>query len=374
MIIRVLTFSKQARKTANEFFEGQKDFLPIHFDDYFKENSNEGCNDCELPNDEYANRKKEARNLFIKEAFFYHEAILFVGAIGIAVRHIAPFVSDKSADSPVLVLDEKGLYIIPILSGHLGGANEIAMALSNATSKAIITTATDLEGVFSVDSFAKKMGFYLPDKKGILPLSKASLEGRGLDVKIDSEFSYNISDLPSNFRLVDDSDDIADLWIHSSCEKNSHLNSRGTHLYFQPYIVGMGSKKGKTFDELLAFYEECLEACGIKKEEVFFLASIDLKKEEIGLLRLASYHQMKFVTYSSDELQDLVGDFYESDYVKSVTGVSNVCQRAALLGAKQYSQNKEKARLVSKRIARDGMTFAVAKREACILKGKFYGK
>ena len=88
---------------------------------------------------------------------FSDDAIIFVGATGIAVRSIAPYVKDKFYDPAVLVIDELGRYVIPLLSGHVGGANELAQYIGGALfATPIITTATDINGAFAVDVFAKK--------------------------------------------------------------------------------------------------------------------------------------------------------------------------------------------------------------------------
>lgn len=89
--------------------------------------------------------------------------ILFIGAAGIAVRLIAPCLQDKMKDPAVVVMDEKGTFAIPILSGHVGGANELALLLAEETgSLPVLTTATDVQGKFAVDVFAKKQSLLFP--------------------------------------------------------------------------------------------------------------------------------------------------------------------------------------------------------------------
>ena len=104
--------------------------------------------------------------------------VLFVGAVGIAVRLIAPLVKNKLTDPAVLVMDERALHVIPILSGHYGGANELALQLAKITgAEPVITTATDIQGRFAVDVFARKNGLAIFPKEHIKVISGAILRG-----------------------------------------------------------------------------------------------------------------------------------------------------------------------------------------------------
>ena len=94
--------------------------------------------------------------------------LVFIGACGIAVRSVAPFLADKLYDSPVLVMDENGQYVIPILSGHMGGANELAEFIGKRMKALpVITTATDIHRTFAVDLFAKKNKLFIVNREGI---------------------------------------------------------------------------------------------------------------------------------------------------------------------------------------------------------------
>ena len=119
-----------------------------------------------------------------KDCFELHLPIIFIGATGIAVRSIAPFVKDKLTDSPVIVIDELGQFVIPLLSGHVGGANALAQEISQAIGATpVITTATDINKVFAVDVFAEKNGLRLLDKSKIKTVSSKILKGETIIIK-----------------------------------------------------------------------------------------------------------------------------------------------------------------------------------------------
>ena len=115
---------------------------------------------------------------FYKEKFNSSEALIFVGSCGIGVRLIAPYIKSKLTDPAVLVVDELGKFVIPLLSGHIGGANELAKKLAEKIGALpVITTATDINGKFSVDSWAKAQGLQISDMKKAKEISAAILEG-----------------------------------------------------------------------------------------------------------------------------------------------------------------------------------------------------
>ena len=114
-----------------------------------------------------------------RPAVFGEKCYDLYGAAGIAVRAAAPWIRDKFAGSPVIVIDETARFVIPLLSGHVGGANELACELAAFLGAVpVITTATDRNGLFAVDLFAAGNGLVLTDRKMAREISARILEGK----------------------------------------------------------------------------------------------------------------------------------------------------------------------------------------------------
>ncbi|MCM1087331.1 MAG: precorrin-4 C(11)-methyltransferase [Muribaculaceae bacterium] len=313
-----------------------------------------------------------------KEQLEEKNALLFLGACGIAVRAIAPFLTDKLHDAPVLVMDEDGGYIIPLLSGHMGGANELAGLIAQKTGAVpVITTATDINRKFAVDLFAKKNGFSIQKKEGIAKISSKVLAGEEItisieplrrdDNKADSEESANRLKkevLSDGIRLVSDLPDEIKLAPYPpSAPVDIVVSSENTPfdavMVLKPkeYILGVGCKRGKSAEELERFIGETLERLSISKAQIYALSSIAQKSDEQGILTWCRREGIPFFTYSAEELQQVNGTFGTSSFVREQVGVDNVCERAALKACGQGGK------LIFPKRAENGMTIAVARRE-----------
>ena len=298
---------------------------------------------------------------FIKSAFSKKLPVLFISSCGIAVREISPYIKDKFSDSPILVMDEKSKFIIPILSCHLGGANKIAKNLSAKLSAfPVITTATDVQKKFSIDVFAKNNGLMILNRDGIKKISSKILNNEIISVWINEKINYSKLDVPKCFKIISPNEDFkfADVKIDFAKEKSNCI------LQLRPklYCVGIGCKKNKPFEELYDFLKKILsENLNLTPAEVSSISSIDIKKSEMGLLILSQFLNVPFYTYSSEKLNNVKGNFSESDFVKKTTGVSNICEIAAKLSS------GEDGKIILKKTSFNGMTIALAKQESIIL-------
>lgn len=282
-------------------------------------------------------------------------SLLFIGACGIAVRAVAPWLTDKLHDSPVLVMDERGRYVIPVLSGHVGGANELALQLAEKTGAVpVITTATDINRRFAVDLFAKRNDLHIVNKGGIAGVSAKVLAGEDITLSVATGHFRERGGLPAGIRRVSyPPDQPVDILVTGE-EKDFEAV-----IWLRPkeYAVGMGCKRGKEGEKIEAFIRRSLEEMGISETRLFALASIDRKKDEEGLLSWSRARGIPFYTYTAEELQKVEGDFHGSDFVRKNVGVDNVCERAALKACGSGGS------LVYEKHGADGMTIAAAKRE-----------
>lgn len=268
------------------------------------------------------------------------DAIIFVGATGIAVRAIAPFICGKAVDPAVLVIDEAGRYVISLLSGHLGGANALARtAASLIEAEPIITTATDAESAFAVDTFAKENGFLLTDLRKAKEVSAKVLRGEKLRIYSDIPMERLVQ-RPARHEAelvpaqeIDRADIVISYRTHILKPAEKSSQAIGLRLIAKRVHVGLGARKGVTQAEVAAAVATCLEDAGIDPRAVVALASIDLKKQEAGILAYSYESGVPFVTYTAEELRTVEGAFAGSSFVQSVTGVANVCERAAAYAA-----------------------------------------
>ncbi len=304
----------------------------------------------------------EKTDLWLKDAFEKSIPVLFICASGIAVRMIAPFVKDKFTDSPVIAMDEKESFVIPLLSGHLGNANEIARFIARKiNAQPVITTATDLCEKFSIDNFAKANGFKIVNREKIKEVAKAVLAEKPVKIWIDSNIAVVPAGQPQAV-IIEKNGSAAKADVVIGNEKTAENFAAPNALCLVPkkLCVGIGCKKGKTFEEIYSALNAVLAANKFGHDDIFSISSIDLKMHEPGLMELGHFLHVPFVTYSAEELQAAEGDFSASDFVKDVTGVSNVCERAALLCAGNLG------RIVVKKHIFKGITVAVAERQPCI--------
>jgi len=266
---------------------------------------------------------KEPLSEWTKYRFADSGAIVFVCACGIAVRAIAPCLKSKMLDPAVVALDDAGRDVIALLSGHMGGANELARKIAAITGgNAVITTSTDVHGLPAVDEWAVRHDCAIEDLYRAKKISAAAIAGEKIGVAVTDRLQ------PAPWPVT--------LWLRP-----------------RNLVLGVGCRKDTDPGLLMAAAADFLAATGVSVKSIRAVASIDIKKDEPAIEELAVRLGAEFVTYTAAELNKARGTFTASEKVLEITGADSVCERAAVL--------KAQGRLVRGKTAYCGVTLALAR-------------
>ncbi len=302
------------------------------------------------------------------------QALVFVGACGIAVRAIAPHVRSKLSDPAVVSVDEAGAWCVPLLSGHVGGANALARRIAHALGgQAVISTATDVRGTFAADEWAARHGLAIANPQAIRAVASALLEGQPVGMSTGAGVNLE-GELPKGIALVGASDVAANAGVDAPLaaliyvgpEDEAHAREAllaripalpheapVLRLVAPTTVVGAGCRRGCDPGALHGAAMAALREAGLDERSVACVASIDLKADEPAMLALAQTLACELHTFSAQELAAQAGDFSHSDFVEAQVGVGNVCERAAVACG---------AALVSPKASHNGTTVALGRR------------
>lgn len=293
----------------------------------------------------------------IANLFRVVDVLICIMATGIVIRSIAPVVVDKDGDPAVIVMDEKANNVISLLSGHLGGANELTEQIAGLlNSNPVITTATDTQGLSSLDLIAKSLnGWHSDLRKYIIPFNAAIVNGRKVYFYQEKEWIT-----PSTLKgliVIDfeqmqqlNSDDFLIALTTTPYRKDEETVA---NIIPKPYVLGVGARKDV---ESTVFYKNFKQFCDeqqISESEIALIASIDVKKEEQAILDLSQRLNVPFVTYTKEELLVVADKYPQSEFVKQTVGVGSVAQSSADLASKNN--------VLTDRFAKDGCTYALGK-------------
>lgn len=295
------------------------------------------------------------------QMFDQSDALVFVGATGIAVRAIAPFLKSKVTDPAVVVVDEGGSYAIPILSGHLGGANDLARAIGERIGATpVITTATDVNNVFAIDEWTRHQGLVIKNAERIKHISASLLAGE--TVRVATEYPISgpapkgvevlelTRTLEGELRPITQKPDI----LITNKRDAVKLFPEALLAVPRNVVLGAGCKRNVlpvSFELLLT---QVLGELDLLEESIDAVASIDIKQDEPGLLAFCTVHDWQLITFSAARLREAEGEFTASFFVRNVTGVDNVCERSAKL--------LSGGELIKEKTTGNGVTLAAAER------------
>ncbi len=282
----------------------------------------------------------------LNRIFREYEGIVFISSTGIAVRLSAPFLTSKAQDPAIVVIDDTAKFAISLVSGHLGGANELTETLAKTLGcQPVITTASDNRGIEAVDLFAKRQKLVIEDLNAVKKITAMMVDGKRIGFYSDypETIDYNnlVSNHPEGCIFVD------------TAEK---IDCNVPYCLLRPRVlqVGIGCRQGKSTEEIMAAMQQVFRLHNLSPKSIQSLATIELKKNEPGIIETCKILDCNLIAYSEEQIRTIEHQFEQSDFVKETTGVGAVCEPAAVLGGGE---------LIVKKQTIDGITIAVAKSE-----------
>ena len=294
-------------------------------------------------------RPRGGERSIVEDLFSGVDALVFVGACGIAVRSIAPFVRSKTTDPAVIVVDELGRQAISLLSGHIGGANALTRRIAEDLGAIpVITTATDLSRRFAADEWAARNGLIISSMKAAKDFAVEILRR---DLPLYSDFP--IEGTPPGGLYLYAEASASDCGLAISC-RNVAPFERTLTLIPRILHLGIGCKRNTPAENIHRAVQAVLEGANLSPRALKSVASIDVKRDEAGLLETCESMRLPVNFYSAEELRAVEGSFTPSNFVQNTVGVDNVCERAAMRAAGAGA-----TRIVNKTCL-DGVTVAIA--------------
>lgn len=275
----------------------------------------------------------------VEEAFRRYDALIFVMATGIAVRMIAGSLKSKLEDPAVLVLDEEAQHVISLLSGHIGGANELTRELAiSLGADPVITTATDVQRKLAVDVAAARLALRPCPKEQIKRFNSAALEDEAIRYVIDTKlvrasfYKKRLDDMGLTAVLAQDLPPEGEGLTAFITSDADVRREDVICLVPRRLVAGIGCRRGTETSEIRAALEAALTKIGRSIADISLLASTEAKADEKGLLALAAELKREIRFYSNEKMQETI-DAYglaESPFVKKNIGIGNVAEAAAL--------------------------------------------
>jgi len=282
---------------------------------------------------------------FTGKIFKKHKILIFIMATGIVVRTISKHIKHKTIDPGILVIDEKGKNVISLLSGHLGGANketQIVAGLINANP--VITTASDLSNKLSVDMIAEKYNCTIDAMDKAKNITALIVNNKPVHLMSD----YDI-DIPDYLKVYKEKP----LGFIIISNKTDKTLKNSVKLMPRNIIIGIGCKKGIKKKRIYKQIKSYLKDLKIEPRSIKTTATIDIKKDEKGIIKTAKALGCGLKLFSPDQIKAVEDNFTKSKLVKEKIGVSNVCEACA------YLAGNRSGRMILNKTNKNGVSIAI---------------
>lgn len=328
----------------------------------------------------YKNNQIEGgiKNL-LNYAWQEYDGFVFISSTGIAIRMINPYIEHKTIDPAVVVVDDSGKFSISLLSGHLGGANELAQWIGERiNAMPIITTASDNRNIEAIDLFAKRNNYYIEDMEAIKSITAMMVNGKviGFYSEDDKTIDYpNLVDLSLNGVILSERNNLRDLiqlrsFTDVQDDKARYeriegliiISSRNYDLgnidipiaYLRPknINIGIGCRKGVKAERIIEAIEDSLKKINLSINSIKTIGTVEVKKDEQGIIQAVNHFKCPMKIFSIEEIKEVEDKFEKSQFVKDTIGVYSVSEPSAyLLGGE----------LILMKSKHNGITISIAK-------------
>ncbi|CDH21265.1 Protein cbiG [Xenorhabdus bovienii str. kraussei Quebec] len=299
----------------------------------------------------------------VRNAFIQYGSLVMVGATGIAIRVIAPLLRDKLSDPAVVVLDEKGQFAISLLSGHMGGANDLARQVADLLGgQAVITTATDVNQFAALDVLSQQIEGEMADfRASVKTVNQMLVNGKRVGIwwhpaLIDEKGQCDTR----GFIPVESLDDLPELdaLVYVSHRRAIPVLAIPTFkLVPRRIIAGIGCRRGVAAERVAQLLDRHLAEHDFDPLALKAIGSVELKKEEPALVQLAEKLRIPFQIFSVNQLAQCEQAFPASEFVRKTVGVGCVSQPVAWL--------MSQGRLVGHTLREQGVTITLGVLQPC---------
>lgn len=289
------------------------------------------------------------------------ERIIFVSSTGIAVRAMAPFIQKKDKDPGVVVVDLWAKYAISLLSGHLGGGNDLTLKVAEILDcEPIITTATDGLGIVAPDIIAKNNNLIIDNLKTAKHIAALLVNGLSVGLKDDCNMVKATKGYVKLNELKNDSIWITDrLNFENNCTDDvqgiscSYDKERILKLIRKDIILGIGCRRDTPYEKIDSFVRSSLKQHNFDIRSVSKIVSVDVKKNEQGIIKFAESLDVPFETFAREEIRTVQNKYEKSEFVLKTLGITGVCEPSVDLGG---------GHVIISKIKHEGMTLAIGRK------------
>ena len=349
--IAIICITENGKKLAlemqNKLHEGDIYFVKREKSTELQEVCNISNDDNDKINTQYKSienivRIKEKLSDFIHTIFNKYRYIIFIMATGIVVRTIAPLIQSKFKDPAILVTDEKGTNVISLLSGHMGGANEMTLYISHLiNANPVITTATDINNKSSLDMIAKSINGYIENfRDNVLKVNSMIVNNKPVGLFIDGDYHIDTR----GFTLLTyedmlnihnnnnkDLENIETIVVVTNKQKLDFKSDKIIKLVPKDIVLGVGCKKNTDSQHMKESLHEFSRINNIDINSIKKIGSIEIKKDEKAIIDLANYLNVPFETFTVKEISQIDHLYGKSEWVKKNVGVYSVAEPCAHL-------------------------------------------